>query len=138
MSLVIDASVALPWFFADEKSDESDRILAEIYRDGATVPVLWPIEVGNALTMGFRRRRLSEPDWLKSLATLVGIPVAVESLDYLQVLSNVPPLARKHDLTFYDAMYLELAIRLSLPLATFDSDLVRAARSANVRLWNGD
>ncbi|MGA2443074.1 MAG: type II toxin-antitoxin system VapC family toxin [Tepidisphaeraceae bacterium] len=135
---MIDASVALPWFFADEKSEESERILAEIYRNGATVPVLWPIEVGNALTMGLCRRRLSEPDWLKSLTTLACIPVAVESLDHLQALSNVPPLAQKHDLTFYDAMYLELAIRLSLPLATFDSELARAARLANVRLWNGD
>jgi predicted nucleic acid-binding protein len=49
LRLVIDASVALPWFFADEKSDESDRVLAEVYRDGAVAPVIWPIEVANAL-----------------------------------------------------------------------------------------
>jgi predicted nucleic acid-binding protein len=132
---VIDASIALPWFFADEKSGPSDRILAEVYRDGAVVPVIWPIEVGNALTMGLRRNRLSEADWLKSLSTLAGIPVTVEPLDLLKALSNLPPLTRKYNLTFYDAMYLELASRLALPLATFDKDLSLAATSANVRLW---
>jgi len=137
LRLVIDASVALPWFFADERSDESDRVLGEVYRDGANVPVLWPIEVGNALTAGLRRRRLSEADWIKSLAALGGIPITVEPLDHLRALSSVPPLTQKYNLTFYDAMYLELAMRLALPLATFDSELVRAARSANVRLWSG-
>jgi predicted nucleic acid-binding protein len=133
--LVIDASAALPWFFADEKSDESDRILAQVYRDGAVVPVLWPIEVGNALTMGLRRKRLSEADWRTSLSTLASLPVAVEPMDHLKVLSDLPVLAQKYNLTFYDALYLELASRLAIPLATFDADLLKAAHAANVQLW---
>jgi predicted nucleic acid-binding protein len=135
--LVIDASVALPWFFADEKSDECDLLLEQIHRDGAAVPVLWPIEVGNALSAGLSRGRLSEPDWIKSLETRSGIPVTVDSLDPRRFLSSVPSLAQKYKLTVYDAMYLELAARLAIPLARFDSDLARAAASANVRLWTG-
>jgi predicted nucleic acid-binding protein len=80
--LVIDASLALPWFFADEKSDESDGVLAEIYRVRAIVPVIWPIEMSNALTMGLRRKRLTEADWLQSISTLAGIPITVEPLDF--------------------------------------------------------
>jgi predicted nucleic acid-binding protein len=133
--LVVDESVALPWFFADEKNDESDRILKKIFREGAVAPVIWPIEVGNALTMGLRRKRLADGDWIKSLATLGSIPVTVEQFDHQRTFSNVPPLAQKFGLTFYDAMYLELAGRLSQPLATFDSELIKAARLANVRLW---
>jgi predicted nucleic acid-binding protein len=94
LKLVIDASVALPWFFADEKTEQSDRILADVYREGAIVPVIWPIEVGNALAMALRRKRLSESDWLKSLTTLAGIPVAVEPLDLQKALSNVPQFTR--------------------------------------------
>jgi predicted nucleic acid-binding protein len=133
---VIDASVALPWFFADEKSVESDRILAEVYRDGAVAPVIWPIEVANALTVGLRRKRISEQDWRGSLSTLAAIPVAIEELDYRKALSNVSALCLKYNLTFYDAMYLELADRLAMTLATFDNDLAKAAPLANVRLWN--
>jgi predicted nucleic acid-binding protein len=135
LKLVVDASAALPWFFADEKSDESDRILAEIYRDGAIVPVLWPIEVANALTMGLRRKRLSEADWLKSLSTLAGLPMTIEPLEHPRILSDLPPLAQKYNITLYDALYLELAMRLELPLASFDADLLKAARGENVRLW---
>ena len=45
-------------------------------------------------------------------------------------------MAVKHALTLYDAAYLELALRLRLPLATFDKALCRAAEAEGVRLVN--
>jgi len=42
-------------------------------------------------------------------------------------------LARKHRLTAYDAAYLELALRLDLPLATVDDRLMRAARAEGAK-----
>ena len=39
-------------------------------------------------------------------------------------------IARDHDLTVYDAMYLELALRLNCPLATLDQKLASAAVEA--------
>jgi predicted nucleic acid-binding protein len=41
-------------------------------------------------------------------------------------------LARAHDLTVYDALYLELALRLGAPLATLDGKLAEAARQSSV------
>jgi predicted nucleic acid-binding protein len=43
-------------------------------------------------------------------------------------------LAEQHHLPLYDAMYLELSLRLGLALATFDPALQKAARSASVAL----
>jgi hypothetical protein len=43
-------------------------------------------------------------------------------------------LARKHRLSVYDASYLELAQRETLPLATRDADLIRAARAETLSL----
>jgi predicted nucleic acid-binding protein len=43
-------------------------------------------------------------------------------------------LARKHELTVYDACYLELALREACPLAALDKDLIRAARAENIQL----
>ena len=43
-------------------------------------------------------------------------------------------LAFEHGLTFYDALYLELAIRRQLPLATLDNDLQRAAAASGVEV----
>jgi predicted nucleic acid-binding protein len=48
--------------------------------------------------------------------------------------AGVLALARKHRLTVYDASYLELAQRETLPLATLDKDLARAARLERVSL----
>ena len=55
--------------------------------------------------------------------------VHVERFDELANL-----LAREHELSTYDACYLELAERMGLPLATLDSDLRKAASSAGVQL----
>jgi predicted nucleic acid-binding protein len=43
-------------------------------------------------------------------------------------------LAERHQLTLYDAAYLELALRRNLPLATLDEDLRRAVRAEKVKL----
>ena len=47
---------------------------------------------------------------------------------------GVLTLARRHRLTFYDAAYLELAVREALPLATLDQALATAARAEGVPL----
>jgi predicted nucleic acid-binding protein len=44
-------------------------------------------------------------------------------------------LALRHDLTSYDAAYLDLALRLQLPIATQDADLREAALASGVGLW---
>lgn len=46
--------------------------------------------------------------------------------------SETMQLARAHHLSAYDASYLELAIRLGLPLACLDGKLRAAARATGV------
>jgi predicted nucleic acid-binding protein len=43
-------------------------------------------------------------------------------------------LCRTHRLTSYDAIYLDLAARRSLPLATLDEDLRKAAKKLGIAL----
>lgn len=47
----------------------------------------------------------------------------------------VHALARKHRLTAYDAAYLELAVRLAVPMATLDERLRDAAEAERVGLY---
>ena len=49
------------------------------------------------------------------------------------VLREILPLARARRLTAYDATYLELAMRMGMPLATRDAALARAAKALRVR-----
>ena len=46
--------------------------------------------------------------------------------------AEIVDLAIKHDLTAYDAAYLDLALRERLPLATLDKKLAVAARGEGV------
>jgi predicted nucleic acid-binding protein len=124
---VVDASVVLTWCFPDEHLPDAARILELIRTPGnrATVPAFFHHEVLNALLMGERRNRITASaarEFLKDLLTLPFIPVSADSA----AIPAVESLSRKHALTAYDGTYLELALRLRLPLASFDRALVRA------------
>lgn len=135
MTLVVDASVALRWVFNDEQSEAGDAVFRQIDRDGAHAPALFPIEVGNALTVGLRRQRITDADLFKGIAIIQSLPIAFDDVDAHRVLHDVAQLARQFELSVYDAMYLELAMRLNLPLATFDERLTLAAGRSGTQLW---
>jgi predicted nucleic acid-binding protein len=127
MALVIDASVALTWCFADQASAETEAILEQVATSGATVPGLWHLELVNILS---RAERLGRID-------AAGVNAFLARLDRFQILTDtavvpaqrnaVLKLTRDHGLTAYDAAYVELAQRLGAKLATQDKELLAAA-----------
>jgi len=72
-----------------------------------------------------RSRTLSALNSLNTMADHEGIPL---------VFGKVSELADAHNLSVYDATYLELAMRERLPLATKDPPLQTAARKCGVLL----
>ena len=98
------------------------------------VPQLWQIEVANSLSVGIRRRRITIEDRSGILADLEDLPILVDDETGDRAWTDTLALADKHSLTVYDATYLELALRLSLPLATLDDDLRAAAQREAVTL----
>jgi predicted nucleic acid-binding protein len=131
MGFVLDASVTASWFLPDE----DDRDALEAWDRSATeevwVPLHWWFEVRNTMLMGERRGRISEALTAHSLNRLSLLPIMMEARpDETEVLD----LARRHRLTFYDAVYLELAGRKRVPLATLDVDLIAAARAERIPL----
>jgi predicted nucleic acid-binding protein len=131
MPLVIDASVVAAWHFPDQRSAEGDAILARLESDRAHMPALWWFEVRNVLLIGERRGRTAREHTEPFLNFLRGLPIELAPLpDELAVLG----LARRHQLSFYDATYLELAQRQRIALATLDRALSRAAVTEGVPL----
>lgn len=132
---VVDASATLPWCFQDEATPESDDLLVRLQSGEALIaPGHWLTEVGNGLLMAGRRGRISHGDVDLFLASLGQLLVEIEQISPLQLRDKVLPLANSQNLTLYDAVYLELAQRRGLPLATRDAALVRAATSVGVVL----
>lgn len=125
---VLDSSVALSWLLPDEQTAESKGWLDRLVFDGGIAPDLWPLEVGNALLMAQRRRRISHEQRFKALLVLRDLPITLDRQTPERAWQETMQLADEHGLTLYDANYLELAIRLNLPLATFDGPLRAAAQ----------
>jgi predicted nucleic acid-binding protein len=129
---VLDCSVALSWCFPDEKSKEGDAVLRALNDGTAVVPSLWFLEISNALLAGERRGRLSAEVCDQALKLLSRLPIEADDRSGFALSTDMLALARKHRLSAYDSAYLELAQRLSLPLATFDAELRKAADKTGV------
>lgn len=134
MSLVLDCSLALAWFFEDESTAETDALMARAGVQGVVVPALWWLEVANGFQMAVRRQRVTRDYRDASLATLASLAIETESGDERRLWAALLPLADRHRLTAYDAAYLELAMRRDLPLATLDRALRAAAQEERVEL----
>ena len=122
--LVLDASVTVCRLLPDESDSRADLVWDRFLQDGAIVPQLWHTEVRNALFQAKRRGRITPAQTQAMFLELNDIRVATDNApDYNTVLR----LARLHDLSIYDALYLELAKRSGLELATLESRLGQAA-----------
>jgi len=134
-NFVLDGSITLTWGFSDEDDENAQAILDEMPGLQAFVPGLWPLEVANALLVGERRGRTTPADVAHFLALLGTFPITVDDWTVARAWVETMHLARAHGLSAYDASYLELAMRLGLPLATLDAKLKLAAKSVGVTLF---
>lgn len=131
MPFVLDASLAMTWAIEDEGHPIADIAIERLRVDEAFVPNIWWYEVRNSLLMNERRNRINKEDTAFFLHELSRLSIKI---DFMHDQDQVLALARRHRLTFYDSAYLEIAIRRSCQLATFDKALMRAARSEKVPL----
>lgn len=134
MSLVLDCSVTLAWIYADEATDAVREAMERVATDGAFVPAIWRLEVANSLQVGVRRGRIDGVFRDASLADLALLEIAVDPDTNAYAWTATLRLADRFGLTTYDAAYLELAHRRSLPLATLDKELRAAGKTLGVPL----
>jgi len=127
VSLVLDASLTLSWYFEDERTPEADSVLDQVAEQGAVVPALWRLEVANGLQVSVRRRRLTPAFRDNALDQLARMPITVDAETDTHAWTSILHLADRFRLTLYDAAYLELARRRLLPLGTLDRPLRVAA-----------
>jgi predicted nucleic acid-binding protein len=138
-SLVLDNSVAMRWCFKD--GSETDLIYAEKVLDSLTsdytflVPNLWHLEAANVLVRAQKREWLTTEQMHEFLDLIESVPLTIDSQTAKQAMSATILLASEHNLSAYDAAYLELALRHQVPLATLDADLRKAANKINVTIF---
>lgn len=128
---VLDASVAVAWLFDDESDPRAESVLTRLKNEQALVPQHWMLEVRNSLVVGERRGRIRANEVDERLDSLKALPLRTDSEPDLDVAFA---LARAHRLSIYDAIYLELAKRKGLAVATLDDRLKHAALSEGLLL----
>src|SRR4051812_7406083 len=132
---VLDGSVTMAWYFKDEMNDYANAVRDGMDQSLAVVPSLWSLEVANTIVMGERRKRSTPAQAATWLSFLGVLPIIVDSETTARAWGDTLGLARAHNLSAYDAAYLELAMRRGLPLATLDDKLKAAAVAVGVSLF---
>jgi len=133
-AFVVDCSIAMAWLFNDEATAKTAALLNRLATETALVPAWWFIEITNVLAMAERKGRIkpTESDAFIADLSKLGIERDDEAPD--RAFTHLLGLCRRHRLTSYDAIYLDLAVRRNLPLATLDDALRKAAHKVGVRL----
>lgn len=135
-AFILDCSMTMAWCFEDETSEYSEKTLNALSESIAWVPALWPIEVANSLIIATRKKRIS---YVKAIAFKQHVDIFSISIDNYLISNPIElifDLAKETGLTAYDAVYLELAIRKNLPLATLDSELKKSAQKIGLPLYS--
>jgi predicted nucleic acid-binding protein len=131
---VVDNSIVMTWCFEDEASEYADTVLDNLETSTGFVPSIWPFEVCNVLLVAERKQRIGEADSTRFITLLADLPILVEQEPPERMLTEIFSVAREHQLSSYDASYLDLAMRKGLPIATLDKKLRAAANRSNVPL----
>lgn len=136
IEFVLDCSVAISWCLVDEDNDYANAVLDIMPNAEAFVPEIWSLEIVNTLLVAERRNRMTVEQTQASINWLQSLLITIDSLTSVQAFGRTLTLAREQKLASYDAAYLELALRLDLPLATNDKQLIEGALRCQVELLN--
>lgn len=132
MIFVPDASSVLASIFPDERGGQN---VFDLFREARVVaPSIWPAELANALLVGVRRKRLDGTEALAALALIGRFEIELVTESVSDFARSIYPLAHKHGLTAYDALYLHVALSRNATLVSFHAALLSAARQEGVEV----
>jgi len=133
MAFVLDNSVVTGWYLPDQATAYSESIASRLEGDKALVPALWQLELANVLKTACTRGKLNLHTARQILDALGQLPIEIDASP-APGQRQIFELAMRHQLSSYDAAYLELAMRHGLPIATQDLQLKNAAIAAGVEV----
>jgi predicted nucleic acid-binding protein len=138
MDFVLDNSVAMRWLIGSKKvadQNYAESVLQTMIDTRSIVPNLWHLEAANVLLGVEKRGEATAGEIERFISQLENLPIHVDPHTSAQSFSRTLVLARAYKLSSYDAAYLELAVRESIPLATHDKALKKAARDAGIEIY---
>lgn len=129
------AAYILNGYCSDELSDCIKEVEYILNNNGQFyVPQLFWYEIENVLLYKIRKNKkgqvyLSKSDVMDIIYDLQQLPIYTDLQPDGEIRQRIFDMAEEHNLSYYDASYLELARRYSIPLKTYDADLLAAFES---------
>jgi predicted nucleic acid-binding protein len=134
-SFVVDSSVGVGWVHPSQATELTKHLLEEAKNGAAVnVPALWHLEIANGLLVAVRRKLMTGAQRELGLTFLSQLQIVIDDESNRLAFSTISEIAARYSLTVYDAAYLELARRKSLPLGTRDEPLRAAAKKSGIKL----
>lgn len=133
-AFVLDCSLAMSWLFRDEATPKTAALLGRLATETAVVPGWWFIELVNVVAMAERSGRITTAQSEAFIASMESLGIEKDDEAPGRAFTHLLPLCRAHRLTSYDTVYLDLAMRRKLALATLDSDLRDTARKLGIQV----
>lgn len=131
-SFVLDNSVAVCWFLKPQSTPYTEKVLRRLASgDTPIVPALWVSEFTNVIAKAVQSKALDAESAEEIMLHASALPIKAQPSPKL---TDLFAIAQKHQLSAYDATYLELSLRLKIPLATADARLMKAAKTQGLFL----
>jgi predicted nucleic acid-binding protein len=136
----VDACVAAKWVLpaaGDELLDQANRLIERhVKRDlQLLAPALIEAEIGNVLWKAVRRKRISSADAETSLQRFSEL--GIEIVPTSGLIERSLQITISCDRSFYDSLYVALALATKTDLVTADERLVNALGSRFPVRWLG-
>lgn len=135
MPFVLDASIALAWYLPGQGNAYGTAVYEHLHSgaDQASAPLLWRVELASVLLRSHRRGDITETHALQALADAEQLPIAL--FDIHLTSTEIFRLGKRYRLSGYDTVYLELARRLDLPIASADRGIRSAAAHHGISVF---
>ncbi|MGB9367368.1 MAG: type II toxin-antitoxin system VapC family toxin [Xanthobacteraceae bacterium] len=131
---MLDASLMVEWLIGENRRSVARDAYDALADTSVRVPSHWPVEVSNALRSEIRAGRLAVDGFHRILDQLDLLDIRVESPIDLDEITPLAQFATTHDLTAYDAAYVQLTLQRRATLATLDRAMRNAAKRLHISL----
>ena len=135
MNLVVDCSFFMSSILPDETEEKIEDVFYRISQREFTVyvPSIFYLECTNVLVSSLNRKRITQDSFEEYTNLLRLMPITVDGFSSTpEAIYSIGKLANKHNLSAYDASYLDLAIRLEASIASLDKKLLDSCLRANI------
>ena len=128
MTLVVDASVAVKWFFEERGHEQARALLGD--DNPLIAPSIILAEIANAAWKRFRRHEIDRSDADAVVTLMIGPFSDIAPIEAIAAAAAQLSLDLDHPI--YDCFYVALALRERAPLVTADRKVWTIARRQDI------